>query len=83
VKDFAKKIWGWFGKKLIVAIVALVVATIKAQHPDWPLPSEDLVRDLTIAFLSAHTLTDVVSIIKTAVPEVIKDVAEKNGGKLG
>jgi hypothetical protein len=74
MKDFLKKCWGWFGKKLIVTLVGLVLASLKAQHPDWPLPSEDLVKDLVLAFLAAHTLTDVVAVIKTAVPEVVKDV---------
>ena len=72
--DFLKKIWGWFGKKLVVVIVGLVVASLKAQHPDWPLPSEELIKDLVVAFMACHSLTDIVAIIKTAVPEVVKDV---------
>lgn len=81
MKNFLSKMWGWFGKKLVVAIVGLVLAAIKAQHPEWPLPSEDLVRDIVLAFLAAHTATDIVATFKTAVPEVIKDVVSKIGDK--
>lgn len=72
-----KKMWDWFGKKLIVVIVGLIISTLKTQHPDWPLPSEEMVKDLVTAFLAAHTMTDITYIIKTAVPEIIKDMANK------
>ena len=81
MKSFLLKMWGWFGKKLVVMIAGLVISTLKASHPDWPLPSEDLVRDLVLAFLAAHTLTDVTALIKTAVPEVVKDVLNQKTDK--
>lgn len=69
--EFLKKLQQWFGKKLTVAAVGLVLMSIKAAHPDWPIPSEEFVRDVIIAFLGAHTLTDVMAILKTAGNEVL------------
>jgi hypothetical protein len=61
----------WAGKKVILAALGVGLATLKSKYPDWPLPSEEFLRDLILALLSAHTLTDVVAIFKTAGKEVI------------
>jgi hypothetical protein len=66
----------WAGKKVILAALGVGLATLKAKFPDWPLPSEDFLRDLIVALLSAHTLTDVVAIFKTAGKEVLAGKAQ-------
>lgn len=66
----------WAGKKVILAAVGVGLATLKAKYPSWPLPSEDFLRDLLLALLSAHTLTDVVAIFKAAGKEVLAGKAQ-------
>lgn len=75
-----KKIWHWAGKKLIVLIVANGIAALKAAHPEWPIPNEDFIKDLTLAFLGAHTLTDVAALLKTAGKEIVAGKAAPDAG---
>ena len=77
MKDVLKKLWGWFGKKLIVVIVGLVLNSLKQMHPEWPLPDAGLVKDLVIAFLACHSATDIVAVLKTGGKELAKDVLAK------
>ena len=64
VRDSA--LWAFMGKKLIVIAVGLVLGSIKAKFPEAPLPNQDLLVELVMAFLGCHTLTDVVAILKGA-----------------
>lgn len=71
VKGWIASVRKWAGKKLIVAAVGMGIAALKAKHPDWPLPDVDFTRDVLIALLGAHTLTDIMAILKTAGKEVL------------
>jgi len=59
------------GKKLAVVAFGLAMSAVQTAHPNWPLPSADLTRDLVEAFLACHTLTDVVAIIKVGLVEYV------------
>lgn len=71
IKSALVSTWNWAGKKLVVAGVGFGLMALKAQHPDWPLPSEEFTRDLVVALLSAHTLTDIAFVLKTAGQQVV------------
>lgn len=71
-----KSIYNWAGKKLLVAAGGMLLMSLKSSHPDWPLPSEDFTKDVLIALLSAHTLTDITAILKTAGKEVVAGKAQ-------
>lgn len=74
--EFLKKVQKWFGKKLTVAAVGMILMAVKSSHPDWPIPSEEFVRDVILAFLGAHTVSDVVAILKTTGNEVLEGRAK-------
>ena len=76
MSGFLGKARKWLGKKLIVIGIGYVLAALKAKHPDWPLPGEDFTKDLVMAFVGAHTLTDVVAVMKTAGKEVLAGKAQ-------
>lgn len=71
IKTVLGRLRKWAGKKVIMALVGLGMTALKTAHPDWPLPSEEFTVDLTLALLTAHTVTDVVHILKTAGKEVL------------
>lgn len=75
--DKLKKAWDWAGKKLIVTLAGLIIASLKAAHPDWPLPSEEAVTQLVVAFLAAHSATDIMYLLKTQGKDVVKEVVGK------
>ena len=64
-------LWKWAGKKFILVGIGLGLASLKAAHPDWPLPGEDFTKDLFLALVGAHTLTDVTALLKSAGKEVL------------
>lgn len=65
------------GRKFLAMIVGLVLASLKAAHPDWPLPSEELVLDLVLAFMACHSVTDIFAIMKTGGKELVKELGPK------
>lgn len=69
--DTFGSVWNWAGKKLIVAAGGMFLMSLRAAHPDWPLPTEEFTRDILIALLSAHTFTDIAAVLKTAGKEAL------------
>lgn len=64
------------GKKVLMAVVGLILGILHTKFPDWPLPSNETIAEVIIALLSAHTLTDVVYILKTGGKEVVKEIVD-------
>jgi hypothetical protein len=65
MKEIFQKLFDVFGKKLIVIIVGLALGALKAKFPNAPLPNQDLLVQLIMAFLACHTLTDVIAVLKS------------------
>ena len=57
------------GRKMLLAIAALAMSALRSRYPDAPLPSDDFVFDLVVAFYAAHSATDIASILKSAAAE--------------
>ena len=66
----------WAGKKVILLAIGYGLASLKAAHPDWPLPGEDFTKDLFLALAGAHTLTDITAIFKAAGKEALAGRAQ-------
>ena len=75
IKSVLSNIKRWAGKKLIIALAGYFLTAIKTAHPDWPIPSEEFTLDVILALLTAHTLTDVTAILKTAGKEALSGKA--------
>lgn len=65
------------GKKVLIALVGIVLSALHARYPELPLPSDELIVDLVLALLAAHTLTDVAAVLKVGSKEVVKEIAPK------
>jgi hypothetical protein len=68
---------GSLGKKVLIAIVGLALSALRVRYPDLALPSDELIVDIVLALLAAHTLTDVAAVIKVGSKEVVKELAPK------
>lgn len=56
-------------RKLIYAVVGLVLAGLRVQFPELPLPSVELITDAVLALIATHTATDIVHIVSTSAVE--------------
>ena len=59
------------GKKMLVWFVSLTASALRSKFPDLPVPSDEFLIDLGLAYLAAHSITDVAHISKTAVLEFL------------
>lgn len=59
------------GRKMLLWFLSLTLSALKAKYPDAPLPSESFVFDITASLFAAHSLTDIVAIIKTGAKEYV------------
>jgi hypothetical protein len=57
-----KNLWGWFGKKLVVAIGAGLLVGLHRKFPDWPIPDDAWILSLAGTFMVAHSATDIASL---------------------
>ena len=55
---FAKKIWNWMPRKVVILVATMIVAAIEAKWPGFPIPQEYIFgAGGLLQFF--HTLTDV------------------------
>lgn len=67
-----RTIWQTMGKKVVIVLAGLVLDWLRAKFPGASLPSTDTIREAVAALLGAHTLTDIVAIVKTKALEQMK-----------
>ncbi|TXH41506.1 MAG: hypothetical protein E6Q97_37535 [Desulfurellales bacterium] len=65
------------GRKVLMWFIGLTLSALQSKFPDWPLPSQQFLFDLTVALMAAHSLTDVVAILKTGAKEIAAGNATK------
>jgi hypothetical protein len=52
-----QKLFDFFGKRSVMAIVAIVYAIVRRQFPDIALPDEQTIVELVLALIAGKTVT--------------------------
>lgn len=63
-------------RKVVYLLAAFVLNALAVKFPGLPLPQPDTIADWAVVLVGAHTVTDIVWIIKNHLIEVAKERRE-------